>query len=137
MSGWEARAGNKFIIEFERSLTPTRATGFSRQRLWGLLGDEGRREALEINTQVAMTLPPPDEQFLLELPQDARDFYLRAFAASTQTVDSSDAWCAYYDETDAAIWADFLSRELDPALHAFEDQPPSFFGHRPPTHEHS
>ncbi|HRA07207.1 MAG TPA: hypothetical protein PKV13_11410 [Propionicimonas sp.] len=137
LSGWDSRAGSSFVVEFERSLTPARATGYNRQRLWTLLEEQARREALRINTQVAQTLPQPDQRFLLELPHDVRDHYRRAFTATTQTVDSTDVWFAYYDETDAAIWADFLSRELPPALHAFDVQPPSFFGHRPSTHDRS
>jgi hypothetical protein len=132
-SGWDPRTGNRFIIEFERSRTPSRATGFSRQRLWDLLDEPARREALEINDRVAQTLPPPDQRFVRELPDQVREHYLRSFAATTRTVDSTDVWFAYYDEHDAAIWADFVSRRIEPALHAFLAQPPSFHGHRPPA----
>lgn len=132
-SGWDPRAGNRFIVEFERSRKPSRATGFSRQRLWSLLDELARREALKINTHVALTLPPPDERFVGELPEEVREHYLRSFAATTQTVDSSDVWFAYYDETDAGAWAEFLSRKVETCLHVFLDQPPSFFGHRAPA----
>ncbi|UUZ59274.1 hypothetical protein [Nocardioides sp. B-3] len=70
-----------------------------------------------------------------ELPEDVREHYLRSFAATTQTVDPTDVWFAYYDETDAAIWADFLSRRVEPALQAFLAQPPAYFGHRPSSLE--
>ena len=130
-SGWDPRAGNSFTVEFERSRTPTRATGFSRQRLWGLLDEMSRREALKLNNQVAQTLPPPDQRFLSELPEEVREHYLRSFAPTTATVDSTDVWFNYYDETDAAVWADFMARKVEPTLRAFTAQPPSFFGHRP------
>lgn len=129
-SGWDPHAGSRFVVEFEQSRAPSRGTGFSRQRIWGLLDDLSRREALNINSQVAQTLPPPDQQFLRELPADVRDHYLRKFAATPQTIDSGDVWFAYYDETDAAVWADFLARTVEPALRTFVAQPPSLFGHR-------
>ena len=130
--GWDSRSGNRFVVEFELSRRPLRATGFGRERLWSLLDDEARREALNINSQVAQTLPSPDERFVRQLPEDVRAHYLRTFTPTTQTTDSSEVWFAYYDETDAAVWADFLSRNVEPALRSFLTHPPSFFGHRPP-----
>jgi hypothetical protein len=84
-----------------------------------------RREALNINTQVAQTLPPPDQRFLRALPERVRDHYLNSFTPSRDTVESSDVWFAYYDETDAAIWAEFLLRKVEPAWHLFVTGPPS------------
>lgn len=124
-SGWDPRAGNRFIVELERSKTPERATGFKRARVWQLLDEVRRREALNIISQVAVMLPAPDEQFLFQLPPEVREHYLRSFAPTSATIDSSDVWFAYYDEHDAAIWTEFLSRSLGPALQEFRDHPPS------------
>ncbi|WP_269991986.1 hypothetical protein [Arthrobacter sp. B2a2-09] len=129
-SGWDPRAGNRFVVEFEQSKTPRRATGFNRARVWSLLDELRRREALDIISRVAVSLPDPDEQFLFQLPANVREHYLRSFAPTTATVDSSDVWFAYYDERDAAIWADFLARSLGPALQEFLARLPSYFGHR-------
>lgn len=124
-SGWDPRAGNRFIVELERAKTPERATGFKRARVWQLLDKVRRREALNIISQVAVTLPAPDEQFLFQLPPEVREHYLRSFAPTPATIDSSDVWFAYYDEHDAAIWTEFLSRSLGPALQEFRDHSPS------------
>jgi len=122
-SGWDPRAGNRFVVEFEQSRRPERATGFKRVRVWPLLDELRRREALQIISQVAVTLPAPDEQFLFQLPPDVREHYLRSFAPTSATIDSSDVWFAYYDEHDAAIWTEFLGRALGPALQEFLDRP--------------
>jgi hypothetical protein len=124
-SGWDPRAGNRFVVEFEQSRTPKRATGFKRIRVWSLLDELRRREALHIISQVAVSLPAPDEQFLFQLPRDVGEYYLRPFAPTNDTVDSSDVWFAYYDEHDAAIWTEFLGRSLGPALQEFLARPPS------------
>lgn len=129
-SGWDPRSGNRFIVEFERSKKPLRATGFSRARLWRLLDDLGRREVTDLNSRVALTLPHPDPNFLRQLPDGVREHYLQAFSASPQAAESADVWFAYYDEEDAQAWAAFLSRRLEPALSQFLTWPPSFFGHR-------
>lgn len=132
-SGWDPRAGNRFVVEFERSKTPQRSTGFSVDRVWSLLDDLRRREALDINSRVAVSLPAPDEQFLFQLTPGVREYYLKAFAPTTATVSASDVWFAYYDEHDAAIWTEFLGRSLGPALQEFLGRPPSYFGHRSPS----
>lgn len=118
-SGWDSHSGNRFIVEYEQSSRPTRATGFSRQRIWGLLDDSSRRKALDFNSRVAQTLPSPDQQFVRELSSDVREHYLRQFQPTTQTIDSSDVWFAYYDETDAAVWAKFLARNVQSSLDTF------------------
>lgn len=131
-SGWDPHAGNRFIIEFEQSSRPTRATGFSRRRIWSLLDAPSRREVLDTNSRVARTLPAPDKHFVRELPPDVRDHYLGQFRPTTKTIDSSDVWFAYYDEADASAWARFLAKHMRQALDTFLMQPPSFYGHRDP-----
>lgn len=53
-SGWDPYSGNRFVVEFELSRDPRRATGFARQRLWGLLTSEERSEATRLNDHVAL-----------------------------------------------------------------------------------
>lgn len=131
-SGWDPRAGNRFVVEFEQSRTPERATGFNRARVWELLDEAKRQDALAINDRVALSLPAPDNRFLRELPPDVREHYLQRFAPTTATIDSADVWFSYYDENDAAMWAEFLVRSFGPALQEFLARPSSFFGHRQP-----
>lgn len=126
-SGWDDRSGNKFVIEFEQSREPRRGTGSNRDRIWYLLDELSRHEALNINTRVAQTLPPPDMQFVNELPAGIREHYLASFGPSTETNNSSDVWFKYYDETDAAIWAEFLKGRIGPVLENFLARPASIF----------
>jgi hypothetical protein len=130
-SGWDPRAGSRFVVEFERSAVPKIASSGDRNRIWYLLDELRRQEALNINSDVAQTLPPPDNSFASSLPPDVREHYLRQFAPSTKTVKSTDVWFCYYDETDAHAWAEFLSRTIDSALQTFLAQPPSLMGWRP------
>ena len=126
-SGWDPRAGSSFVVELERAATPTRATGFTRRRLWALLDDAALREVLDLNVRVARTLPPPDPAFLSALTANVREFYLRSFAPAPATPDDTDVWFAYYDETDVVSWAHFLARQLPAALERFLVLPPGFF----------
>ncbi len=130
-SGWDPHSGNRFVVEFERSERPVRATGFSRQRIWGLLDEISRREALRINDHVAETLPPPNQQILRELPPELRPHYLAHFERDTRPVDATrDVWFAYYDEDDASAWATFLGKNVPLAFATFLREPPSLLGHR-------
>lgn len=127
--GWENRSGNKFVVELELSREPRRATGYGRNRLWSLLDELSRHEVLKINSLVAQTLPEPDMRFLKELDPSTREHYLGWFAPSPQTIEDTDVWFAYYDETDASRWATFMSGRIGPALEKFLSQPPTFLGH--------
>jgi hypothetical protein len=127
-SGWDPRAGTAFIVEFEIAQSATLGTGFHRERLWRLLPEIRRREAIEIINTVARTLPEPDRAFVSALPSEVRGHYLQRFEPTRETVDSGDVWFRYYDEADAALWGGFLSRSIGPALEAFLNQPPGFFG---------
>lgn len=54
--GWDSRTGNQFVVEFEISKSPERFTGYSRSRLWRLLDEPSRREAVRINDRVCADL---------------------------------------------------------------------------------
>jgi len=129
-SGWDPRAGSRFVVEFEQSDTPKFSTGFNRRRVWQLLDQGQREEALVIINDVARTLPNPDQTFVAALPLNVREHYLQQFAPTTETSGSADVWFTYYDEADAARWADFLSRAFGVALDKFLNEPPSFMGMR-------
>jgi len=129
-SGWDARSGNRFVVEFEVSATAALSSSFHRTRIWRLLEAERRAEAVEIVKRVGSTLPPPDRAFVSELPRDLQAAYLRQWDPDL-TVDSSDVWFNYYDESDARTWGEFLSHSMGPALERFLTEPPSFFGFRP------
>lgn len=131
-SGWDPSAGSEFVVEFEMSATPKPATGYHRTRIWRLLSDADRGEAIGLINTIALTLPEPSESFAASLPPSVRDHYLRSFDATDKTPSDNDVWFRYYDEHDADQWAEFLERVLGPALERFLEEPASFFGTRPP-----
>ncbi len=126
-SGWDPRAGTWFVVELERSARPRRGTGHTRRRLGSLLDEPRRRDVLDLNNRVAASLPPPDRGFVGSLPPDVRDHYLRAFRPTTDTTGSADLWFAYYDESDAAVWAVFIAAVLPTAVDRFLELPPGWF----------
>ena len=132
-SGWDARSGNRFVIEFERSATPNLSSSSDRYRIWSLLNADHRAEAIEIIKEVGSTLPPPDPAFVSLLSADVRAHYLRQWDPQP-TLDSSDVWFNYYDEADARGWGEFLARTIAGALERFLSEPPSLFGSRPTDH---
>ena len=129
-AGWDPRCGNRFVVEFERSRTPSLSSSGDRNRLWALLDDDRRAEAIEIGNAIARTLPPPDPAVLSGMPEDLRPTYLRRWEPNF-TIASSDVWFRYYDEADARVWGEFLASSMGLALARFLAGPPSFFGHRP------
>jgi hypothetical protein len=120
-------------MEFERSRSPERFTGYGRSRLWRLLDEVSRREVIRMNNRVAQTLPPPDMRLVELLDPSLRQYYLDQFAPSDYPGDENDVWFAYYDEDDAAEWARFLASRIGPALERFLAQPPSLWGYRGPS----
>jgi len=123
MAGWDPRAGTGFVIEFEESHKAARYSGFHRERVWTMLDDAARAEAIAINGRVQQTLPPPDSVLLRSLPASLRPYYLSKFSAPTSTVRDSDVWFRYYDETDADQWAVFLGRYVGAAWARFLGEP--------------
>lgn len=123
-SGWDPRAGSSFVVELERSQTPKVASSYDRVRLWQLLDEIRREEAVRINDRVAQTLPPPDRAFVSTLPDDVREHYLLDFSPSTDDSEASDVWFRYYDESDAVAWGEFLLAALPQALEMFLHQTP-------------
>jgi hypothetical protein len=131
-SGWEPRAGGRFVVEFEMSDSPKISTGNHRNRLWRLLNEDQRRRATDINNFVSQTLPEPDQKFLAILADSVREHYLRAFAANPVVPNpTADVWFRYYDESDAGKWAEFLGDSIVSALNEFLERPPSFMGWMP------
>ena len=130
-SGWESRAGNRFILEFEVSSRAALASSLQRQRLWGLLDDEQRIAAAAINDAVAVSLPEPDPAFLAVLPENVATHYLQQFGPRPLPPENADVWFQYYDEADAARWGVFLGDVLGGATERFLREPPSFLGRRP------
>lgn len=122
-SGWDPHSGNKFVVELSQSQESNTGKQFRRSRIWGLLGVDQRREAIAIIQDVAATLPGPDQFMVSSLSAELKPMYLRQFAMSHLTPESFDVWFNYYDEDDAARWAEFLRRHIGDALEILTSEP--------------
>ena len=118
-SGWDNRAGGRFIVEFEVTSRPVRGTGFRRERLWRLLDVEQRESVISINDAVALSLPKPHPRLLAQLGSSVAAHYLLQFQPMKPVAGQIDMWFQYYDESDAAVWGAFLSQALHPAMTKF------------------
>lgn len=118
-SGWEDRAGGRFVVEFELTSLPVRGTGFRHERLWRLLDAQQRESVLSMNDAVARSLPKPNPRFLAQLGPEVKAHYLLQFQPMKPSTGQIDAWFQYYDESDAAIWGAFLAEVLPLAMTRF------------------
>lgn len=107
-SGFDRYTGGTFIVEFTVSDTVRRTA--LRDRIWRLLDDSSRREAVRISNGAIAALPGPSREILNALPESLRATYLGSFKTIDETpAQNQDAWFRYATRQDVAAWADFIA----------------------------
>ena len=107
-SGFDRYTGGTFIVEFTVSDSDRRTA--LRDRIWRLLDDVSRREAVRISNGAIAALPGPSREILKALPESLRSSYLSDFKKIDATpAQKQDAWFRYATLRDVGAWADFLA----------------------------
>ena len=107
-SGFDRHTGGTFIVEFTVS-DAVRRTAL-RDRMWRLLDDVSRREAVRISNGAIAALPGPSRGILTALPESLRSTYLGYFNTVDETPgQKQDVWFRYATRQDVAAWADFIA----------------------------
>jgi hypothetical protein len=110
--GFDRYSGGSFITEFHAS-DRSRATAVLF-RMWNLLGDQPRREFLQINSAVVSGLPGPSDAVVRALPEVLRETYLAGFRVSADIPPpTADVWCRYATREDAVRWGAFIAANLE------------------------
>jgi hypothetical protein len=129
--GFDKYSGGRFVLEF--TTEDKRRRTWRRDRVWQLLDELSRREALNMNNHVIESLPAPSTEFVESLPGPDRPWYLRNFEPVAQIPPpNADFWFRYATQADADWWGEFVASRLRSVLAAsgtrLANQPPRTSG---------
>ena len=120
-SGFDRYTGGTFIVEFTVS-DAIRRTAL-RDRMWRLLDDVSRREAVRISNGAIAALPGPSRGILTALPESLRSTYLGYFNTVNETPgQKQDVWFRYATRRDVAAWADFIASRFQLVIQECEQR---------------
>ena len=120
-SGFDRHTGGTFIVEFTVS-DAVRRTAL-RDRMWRLLDDVSRREAVRICNGAIAALPGPSRGILTALPESLRSTYLGYFNTVDETPgQKQDVWFRYATRQDVAAWADFIASRFQLVIQECEQR---------------
>ncbi len=120
-SGFDRYTGGKFIVEFTVS-DAVRRTAL-RDRIWRLLDDVSRREAVRISNGTIAALPGPSREILNALPESLRSTYLGYFKTVDETpAQKQDVWFRYATRRDLTAWADFIASRFQLVIQECEQR---------------
>ena len=119
--GFDRYTGGEFVVEFEFSNSDRHTS--MRDRMWRLLDDASRREAIRMNNQTIESLPGPSPEVLEVMPASLTETYLRSFETVTvePTVDT-DVWFRFATRADVAAWGEFLASRLSDVVKSSEQR---------------
>ena len=113
--GWDAFAGSKFVVEFQRSAGAVVGELSSRrQRLAAFLSSPEREEVRSIQNAVIAKLPSvPKNHPALGVSLEVAQWYRDKFVSITEPYpEGHDVWFRYFYPADVERWAQFILRKL-------------------------
>lgn len=121
--GWDAFAGSKFVVEFQRSAEPVPgAHPARRMRMAGLLSATAREEMRALNNSVIASLtPPPDSHHALHVSESVTVWYRKKFVLDALPYsDRDDVWLRYAAPDHVREWSRFLLEQLPACVASVE-----------------
>ena len=121
--GWDAYAGSKFVVEFQRSPKPVIGGHNARRARFGFfLRPEEREEVRNIqNSVIAALRCPPANHPALHVSQQVADWYLEKFKPVREPYpEQYDIWLRYASANDVTRWAHFILNKLPRCIDAVE-----------------
>jgi hypothetical protein len=115
--GWDAHAGSKFTLGFQRAGEPGPGRGGRSWRFARLLTPEERERVRFVQNLVITKLqPPPPDHWTHALDAGPKRWYFAQFDPIVSPyAENEDVWLRYSDEEDICRWGEFLLPRL-PAL---------------------
>ena len=113
--GWDAFAGSKFVVEFQRSAEPDPgAHPARRMRIASLLSAPAREEMRALqNSVIASLTPPPDSHYALHVSENVTAWYRKKFVLDDLPYsDGDDVWLRYAAPDHVREWSRFLLQHL-------------------------
>ena len=113
--GWDAFAGSKFVVEFQRSVEPlVGARADRRQRLGALLSAEQREQVRMTNNAVIGSLKRPTPGYAkLQISPEVTKWYLAQFQPRLEPhLERDDIWLHYASPEDVVRWAGLIETML-------------------------
>ena len=120
---WDAYAGSKFAVTFQRSVEPFPGAMQSRSaRLADLLPHDAREELRRLqNIVIAGLVAPPDSHAALHVSDRATQRYRKQFVLDAEPYsDRDDVWLRYATPDHVRAWSRFLLARLPDCVAAVE-----------------
>ena len=124
--GWDAYAGSKFVVEFQRS--PSKSIGdlksVVRHRLPYFLRDDELQTVQAMQNEVIAQLPqPPEDYFVYGISESVAKWYRAKFEPIREPyTNQSDIWLRYQQPSHVQQWAEFLLALLPRILEQVETE---------------
>lgn len=121
--GWDAYAGSKFVVTFQRSPEPVPGAIQSRSaRLADLLRHDAREELRALqNAVITGLVHPPDSHPALHVSESATRWYRKKFLPDTEPYsDRDDVWLRYAAPGHVRTWSHFILAQLPACVTAIE-----------------
>jgi len=119
--GFFRDSGGEFIVEFVFSNSEHHTA--VRDRMWRLLDDSGRQEAVQLSNHAIASLPGPLPEIYGEMPAGLQETSLQRFHPITEIPPAEhDIWFRYATRSDVDAWAEFLASRLAPVVKECEDR---------------
>ncbi len=112
---WDAYAGSKFVVTFQRSVEPVPGAMQSRSaRLADLLQHDALVELRSLqNTVIAGLVAPPDSHAALHVSDLATQRYRKKFVLDAEPYsDRDDVWLRYATPDHVRAWSRFILARL-------------------------
>lgn len=113
--GWDAYAGSKFVVTFQRSGEPVPGAIPARsERLVGLLPYAAREELRALqNAVITGLVPPPDSHATLHVSEGVTQGYRKKFVPESQPYsERDDVWLRYAAPEHVRAWSRFILAHL-------------------------
>ena len=121
--GWDAYAGSRFAVEFQRSAEPlVGAKSSARGRIASFLSASEREDVRAIqNSIVAEFQTPPKTHPPLNITPEISEWYLSNFKIATEPYpDRDDIWFHYSKPEHVRTWSRFILSKLPDCIAAIE-----------------
>ena len=121
--GWDAYAGSKFVVTFQRSLEPVPGAMQSRNaRLADLLQHDAREELRALQNAVITGLRhPPDSHPTLHVSERVTQWYRKKFVPDAEPYsDRDDVWLRYATPDHVRAWSRFILAHLPACVTTIE-----------------